>query len=186
LTNCHCFCLLSFECCAHFARKGCQGFAHATCFILQHRHICTHCQSIHASATLVHLASPSQSWNFAPSPHTPPSSYLAEIHGLALAYLATPPHLHNTHTDLTTRPCSHYTTHCGNQFSQINSHHHGSHRLTYTEQLFVIIRHLLQCMKTRAQSLKLRHILSHMEHTYTDDAELIILRDRLAEADTIP
>ena len=27
-----------------------------------------------------------------------------------------PPHPHNTYTDLTTRPCSHYTTHCGNQY----------------------------------------------------------------------
>jgi hypothetical protein len=47
------------------------------------------------------------------------------------------------------------------------------------------IRHLLYCMQTRGQSLKVRHILSHMEHTPTDDDDLSILRDRLAEADTI-
>ena len=40
-------------------------------------------------------------------------------------------------------------------------------------------------MQTRGQPLKLRHILSHMEHTHTDDDELSILRDRLAEADTV-
>jgi hypothetical protein len=40
-------------------------------------------------------------------------------------------------------------------------------------------------MQTRGQPLKLRHILSHMKHTQTDDDELSILRDCLAEADTI-
>jgi hypothetical protein len=40
-------------------------------------------------------------------------------------------------------------------------------------------------MQTRGQPLKLRHILSHMEHKHTDDEELSILRDRLAEAYTI-
>ena len=40
-------------------------------------------------------------------------------------------------------------------------------------------------MQTRGQPLKLRHILSHMEHTHTDDAKLATLRDRLAEADSI-
>jgi len=111
------------ECRTHLERMGRSGFAHATCYILQHQHICTQCQSLHAAASVVQLAPPShacsdgsynpgtgsvscgfsatgsppQSWNFAPSPHTPPSSYLAEIHGLALAYLATPPsstHIH--------------------------------------------------------------------------------------------
>jgi hypothetical protein len=47
------------------------------------------------------------------------------------------------------------------------------------------IHHLLRCMQTRGQPLKLRHILSHMEHTHTDDAELARLRDRLAEVDSI-
>ena len=40
-------------------------------------------------------------------------------------------------------------------------------------------------MQTRGVPLVLRHIHSHMEHTYTNDPSLAILRDRLAEADDI-
>ena len=196
----------TLECTTHSTRKGCQGFAHPTCFILQHRHICTHCQSIHASASLVQLASPShacsdgsynphtgsiscgfsatgnrpQSWSFAPSPHTPPSSYLAEIHGLALAYLATPPSTQHIHGfDNKALLPLHNSLWQSIQLNQQSP-------LWLTQAKYrASIRHLLQCMKTRAQPLELRHILSHMEHTHTDDADLTILRDRLAEADAI-
>ena len=34
------------ECTTHPAHTGSSGFAHATCFILQHQHICTQCLSI--------------------------------------------------------------------------------------------------------------------------------------------
>jgi hypothetical protein len=34
-------------CTTHPAHMGSRGFSHATCFILQHQHICTHCQSRH-------------------------------------------------------------------------------------------------------------------------------------------
>ena len=194
------------ECTTHLTRMGSQGFAHATCFILTHQHICTHCQSLHASATPVCLTPPShacsdgsynpvtgsvscgfsatgnppQSWNFASSPHTPPSSYLAEIHGLALAYLATPPSTHHTH---------------GFDNKALLPLHNSLWHSLRTNQLTLpwlvqmkyraAIRHLFRCIQTRGQPLHLRHILSHMEHTYTDDEDLSILRDRLAEADAI-
>jgi hypothetical protein len=122
---------------------------------------------------------PPQSWNFAPSPHTPPFSYLAEIHGLALAYLATPPSLHHTH---------------GLDNKALLPLHDPLWHFLYANQLTpqwliqtmyrAAIRHLFRCTQTRGQPLKLRHILSHMEHKHTDDEELSILRDRLAEADT--
>jgi hypothetical protein len=64
----------------------------------------------------------------------------------------------------------------------INSHHHGSSKLSIDR---AAIPHLLRCMQARGQSLNLRHILSHMEHMHSDDEDLSILRDRLAEADTI-
>ena len=192
------------ECTTHLERFGCRGFAHDTCYILQHQHICTKCSGVHASATPVLLDSPShacsdgsynpetgsvacgfsatgntpQSWSFAPSPHTPPSSYLAEIHGLALAYLATPPsvtHIHGfdnkallpLHTSL---------------WTAINTNDLRPSWLTQTKYR-ASIRHLLRCIQTRGSPLSLRHILSHMEHTHTKDPDLAILRDRLAEAD---
>ena len=185
---------------------GSQGFAHSSCFILQHQHICTHCQSHHASATPVRLSSPShacsdgsfnpgtgsiscgfsatgnppQSWNFAPSPHTPPSSYLAEIHCLALAYLATPPSSQLIHGFDNKALLPLHDSLC-----------HSLHASQLTPPWLIqtkyraAIRHLFRCMQTRGQPFKLRHILSHMEHKQTDDDELSILRDRLAEADTI-
>ena len=192
------------ECIAHVERFGCQGFAHGTCFILQHQHTCTKCSSIFASATQVRLEPPShacsdgsynpvtgsvacgfsatgnvpQSWSFASSPHTPPSSYLAEIHGLALAYLATPAsatHIHGfdnkallpLHTAL---------------WNTIDTNDQRPSWLTQTKYR-ASIRHLLRCMQTRGSPLHIRHILSHMEHTHTKDRELATLRDRLAEAD---
>ena len=196
----------TIECLTHLERMGCRGFAHSTCYILQHEHICTQCSSVHASAKPVHLDTPShacsdgsynprtgsvacgfsatgnapQSWNFAPSPHTPPSSYLAEIHGLALAYLATPLSTTHTHGFDNKALLPLHTS----LWTAIKSNDLRPPWLTQTKYR-ASIRHLLRCIQTRGVPLVLRHVLSHMEHTHTKDPSLAILRDRLAEADDI-
>ena len=96
---------------------------------------------------------PPQSW----LPHTPPSFYLAEIHGLALAYLATPPSSHHTH---------------GFNNKALLPLHDSLWHSFRTNQLTLpwlvqmeyraAIRHLFRCMQACGQPLQLRHILSHM------------------------
>ena len=126
------------ECMTHLDRMGRSGFAHATCYILQHQHICTQCQSLHAAASVVQLTPPSHACS--------DGSYNPDTGSVSCGFSATG---------------SHDSLWCSIKAKQL------SPPWLIQAKYRAAIRHLLRCMQTRDQPLKLRHILSHMEHTHT-------------------
>ena len=176
------------KCANHSNHMGCQSFAHATCFILQHQHIFTHCQSLHASATPVQLASPShacsdgsynpgtgsvscgfsatgnrpQAWNFAPSPtHT--NLILPGRNSRPSPGLSCHTAFHTTHTHGFDNKA--LLPFHNSLWQSIQTNQQSPPWLTQAKYR-AVIRDLLRCMQTRGQPLKLRHIQTTLSSPY--------------------